>query len=345
MHDDPLSAASAGLVALGIERSRRVDVLEVLGCLLDHADPSGDVVLDRELFSHEESLGVDKCLDAYALLEQLDVVSRTDNGWTITDYRFHEGPAGETEASLAVLRKHLASIGVEAPSRDLEEVAFEQLPAAAAVAVVIEPAPIVPIKRWRRAVPVAAGIAASAAAFVGATQLVPQAAVSGRNAALSSDAPTTIVAKNVTPSTNGVRGTVLPNATVGSTVTSALAGTSTTQSPASPLDCLLPQVLTSVKSIDIVRLPLGGKNGETIWAAVVKGTATLTNSDTSLLLPALNVVAHLADGDTDAVQATLGAPLLVPDKASAFNAVVALGATKPTSPVTATAKAAGLQSC
>ena len=327
LQDDPISAASTGLIELGIDRSRRMDALEVLGCLIDHADSAGNVVLDRELVSQEETLGVDKCLEAYTLLERLDVVTRTDRGWSIANFHLHQGPVAETAASLAILRKHMVAPNVE--------IVFEAAPKKPAVA---------PLHRWRRAVPVAAGIAASAAALVGATQLLPQAAVSGRNAAHSADSPTSVVRRALEATTRATTEKAQPRSTVASTATSALA-TTPPSNGAAPLACLLPQVLATVDSVDVVQVPLGGKNGQTIWTAVVKGTATLTNTDKTLLLPTLNVVAHLADGDSEAVPATLTTRLLTPNQAAPFNAVVALSARKPTGPVTATAAASGIESC
>ncbi len=343
LHDDPLSAASLGLVALGIDRARRIDVLEVLACLIDHADFTGSVVLDQELFFREEALGVNKCLDAYAILEQLDVVSRTDQGWTIADFRWHAGPVGETEASVAVLRKHLASVGVNASDKELADVAFEHAPVGAAVAVT---APVIALTRWRRAVPVAAGIAASAAAIVGISQFVPQAAVTGRNAALTAAAPTSAARSTTARAAGGSAGAGdQSGSNAAPKVTSALAATATTNATGPGIACLVPKVASTITSIEVVPLALAGNNGQTIWAAVIKGTTTLTDSESSLVLPALNVVAHVAGGDTDPVQATLAAPVLLPHQAAAFNAVIALGDAEPTSPVTATAAAMGMPTC
>lgn len=343
LHDDPLSAASAGLVALGIDRARRVDVLEVLGCLIDHADVTGHVVLDQVLFLREEALGVDKCLDAYAVLEELDVVRRTERGWRIVGYAAHNGPVGETEASLAVLRKHLASVG-----RDTEEAE----PEAATPPPVMEPirtpvgvaamGRVTPLRRTRRAVPIAAGLAASAAVFAGVTQFIPQAAVSGRNAAVTADAPTTAKPRGNTPTSNLVTGS-----TVGGPATTAGAGTATTAAtPTTPgpggAACVVPNVVATVTSIEITRVGLLG-NG--LWSAVVQGTATLRDSEDALLLPALDVVVHLANGDTAPVKATLVSPLLQPGTPAPFSTFVALGADKPAEAPRATATAVGLPTC
>jgi hypothetical protein len=195
-------------------------------------------------------------------------------------------------------------------------------------------------------VPVAAGVAASAAAVFGITQFVPQAAVTGRNAAHSAGVPTTEVGRTIRSTIAPVTGAVAsPSATAApTTAVSSVAGPSTTAAAPTGLDCVVPKVVTSVTSVKLVQLPLAGDKGATIWAAVVNGTATLTDTQDSLLLPALDVVAHLADGDTDPVQATLTTPLLVPGKAAPFTAVVALGTAKPVQAVTATATASGLKS-
>src|SRR5690348_16377427 len=111
IHDDPLSAASAGLLALGVPRRRRNDALELLGAMIDLADENGKVTLDQKLFAVEKRLGVDESLDAYHWLETIDVVHRTGFGWTISNFDAHRDPVGVTADSMAVLRKHLVSIG------------------------------------------------------------------------------------------------------------------------------------------------------------------------------------------------------------------------------------------
>ncbi len=337
LQEDPLSAASAGLVALGIDRARRVDTLDVLAFLLDHADASGEVVLDRNLFAREEALGVDKCLDAYVLLENLEVVLRTDRGWKIPDFALHNGPRGETAASLAVLRKHLASVGSDAEELEPAGAVGERVPVAAMVS-----QPVAPIRRLRRAVPIAAGLAASAAAFAGLNQFVPQAAVTGRNASQGTDVPTSVARGVATTAGKAQAAVAGSTSTALGSATTTLA-TATTGASTPSVACVVPKVVAVVSSVEVVRLALGGNTG--VWAAVVKGTATLTDADKPLLLPALDVVAHVAGGDTDAVRATLATPLLQPNKAAPFNAIVALGSLKPTETVTASATAAGMPTC
>lgn len=338
LNDDPLSAASAGLLALGIERSRRAEALELLAAMLDLADDQGDVLLDGALFAVEQRMGVDGCLEIYSWLELLDVVERTGDGWRICAFAEHNGPAGDTLASLEVLRRHLDSVGQE-------DVASAE-PVSA---------PVVTMRRWRRTVPMAAaGLAASVAVVTGVAQFVPQAAVSGRNAAERRAVPTTSAPLRST--VNSVVGA--GNAVTGGTAVTALNPTTTLAgAPATPsttgivsniagtVACAVPNVVTAVSSVELVRLALAGEHGERLWAAVVSGTATLRNQSEGLLLPSLEVVAHVVDGDTAPVLATLAAPLLLPDLPSPFTAIVVLGATKPTTAVTASAVATGFKGC
>lgn len=167
--DDPISAASSGLLALGVTSRRRMETLGLLGALLDLADERGEILLDSALMETEERLGLDLCLEGYEWLEQLGVIRRTWSGWQIPNFSSHRGPAGATETALALLRRHVGAdfdVVIPMPTR--------------------EPTPVVaPLKPWRRRVPVmAAGVAAGIAALAGATQFVPQAAVSTRDAAI-----------------------------------------------------------------------------------------------------------------------------------------------------------------
>jgi hypothetical protein len=218
----------------------------------------------------------------------------------------------------------------------------------AADAAAITPITVVPMKRWRRSLPMAAaGIAASVAVVAGVSQFVPQAAVTGRNAAVRAAAPTSIVQRG------GVAGVVRTTiAAAQAPLSPAVSAAPTASAVASPTTvavgapaCLAPRVVTAITSVDLVPLPLSGLNGQTVWTAVVKGTATLTDSSQSLLLPGLTVVGHVLGGTTEPVSATLGSPLLLPNAATAFTAVVTLGTTKPASAVTATANATGIKTC
>ncbi|MBA2610048.1 MAG: hypothetical protein H0U92_13995 [Actinobacteria bacterium] len=340
---DPLSAASAGLFARGIKGNRRSEVLELLSAMLDLADAEGTVALDDALYATEQRLGVNYCLEASTWLEELGVVIRTCNGWAIPAFALHLGPDGNTMESMQVLQLHLAALRSDS-TEETEIVALPIGPADPS----LDPRVVVPMKRWRRTVPMAAaGIAASIAVVAGVSQIVPQAAVSGRDAALHADAPTSVVA-----GASGALRSSVPAVAGGATSTSVAAG-SPTSAAAAPstggllngVVCVAPRVLTAITSVEIVALPLAGDDGQTIWVAVVKGTTTLTDTETAVLLPGLSVVGHVIDGDTEAVLATLGAPLLVPDQASAFSAVISLGSTKPTTAVTATATPTGLKTC
>lgn len=179
--DDPISAASAGLRALGVSAPRRLETLVLLSALLDISDPQGEVVLDTTLIATEERLGIDSCLEGYEWLERLDIIRRTWAGWTIPAFAQHHGPAGMNAAAMAVLARHLP-----APA-DPALVAARDAPAADDVI------PVLRLRPWRRRAPaVAASIAAGIAALAGATQLVPQVAVRGRNAAVRTQGSTIV---------------------------------------------------------------------------------------------------------------------------------------------------------
>ena len=308
--------------------------------MLDRADESGHVTLNDSLYAVEQRLGVDECLDAYSWLEVIKVVRRTGDGWTIPAMAEHSGPVGATADSLAVLRRHLDKVG----QPDL------QLVPALAVAEEPEETPVgvIALRRWRRAVPIAAGVAASVAALTGATQLIPQAASNARDVALRADAPTTHVsagpiAAAVTTVTNAV------NATTGKTTpTIAAAPTLTTSPPIAgtltSIVCAVPQILATVTDVALVQLPLTfDEHGKPLWAAVVTGTVANNTADT-LVLQGLSVVAHVVGGDTAPVQALLTTPLLTPNTVAPFSAVVALGSVRPSEAVTATAQPTGSKS-
>ena len=200
--DDPISAASSGLRALGVAPQRRVETLGLLSALMDLADEVGRVELDAALMAAEERLGIDACLEGYEWLERLDVIRRTYAGWVIPNFAAHNGPAGMTEASLAILQKHFA-MGDDAPVVVITPT--EPAPAEA---------PVVQLKPWRRrATVIAASAAAGVAMLAGATQFVPQAAVTTRNVSARGATPTHEVAVGTTPAA--------PGATAGVATTSA----------------------------------------------------------------------------------------------------------------------------
>jgi len=340
--DDPLSAASAGLFALRVPRARRTSTLDLLGAMLDLADRAGHVEVDRPLYEVEQLVGMNDALESYSWLERLGVLVRTSSGWQIQNFAEHRGPIGATAASMDVLRRHLDSVG------EPEGVVVPLRAAPTAEPSVAESLAPGQIKRWRRAVPLAAaGIAASVVAVTGASQFLPQAASNTRDAALHASAPTSVVNEAASKPGAAVSEVVkgVPAATTVVTSPAAIAGAPIAGSLIEGVACLAPRVLTAVTSLELVRLPLAGDRGQSLWAAVVSGTATLTDSTTPILLPALSVIAHVIDGDTDPVLATLGAPLLLPNIAVPFTAVITLGETKPDKAVTASAAAAGLNTC
>jgi hypothetical protein len=148
-----------------------------------------------------------------------------------------------TAESMAILQRHMSS-AEDAPA-----------PAPVAVAAPAEAAaPVVTLSSWRRRVPVvAAGVAAGVAMLAGATQLIPQAAVTTRN-----------VAANGSPST--VHVTAAPTS-VGPTLPTGVATTVGTPATA---DGAAPEVTTTSTSTTILpALPcvgdllrdLGGRTG------------------------------------------------------------------------------------
>jgi hypothetical protein len=229
--DDPISAASSGLRALGVAPQRRVETLGLVSALIDLADERGEVLLDSDLMATEERLGIDACLEGYEWLERLDVIRRTWSGWVIQNYAAHNGPEGMTEAAMAVLQKHFTAIAEDtsvvpiAPEREVAAVA-----------------PIVMLKPWRKRVPViAASVAAGVAVLAGATQFVPQAAVTGRNVAahstLATKAPVGTLAPLATAATDAA--TTAVSAGGGPAATLADAATTTTSTTLLPaLPCL-----------------------------------------------------------------------------------------------------------
>ena len=310
--------------------------------MLDLAQADGTVEIDEALMLVEQRLGVSRCLDMYGWLEYLQVIRRTETGFDIPNFEDHRGPVGITADSFAVLRRHLDSVGTE-----------DLAPAIALVADAPDveaetPVRVIAMRRWRRTVPIAAGIAASVAALAGASQLIPQAAVTGRNVALSADAPTSVVtakagdvAKSAVDTAKTSAGAVTSK-TLTTSAPAVIAATPTTGVVAGVV-CAVPQLVTAVTSVSIVQLPISlDALGAPIWAAVVSGTVTNTTAD-SVAVQGVNVIAHVVDGDSAPVAATLLSPLLLANSSAPFNAVIALGSVHPTD-VSATAEALGNKS-
>jgi hypothetical protein len=335
--DDPLSAASAGLLALGIERSRRAETLELLGAMIDLADANGAVLVDGALYSVEQRMGIDACLEAYSWLEQAGVITRTGLGWDIAGFAAHAGPVGETMASIQVLRRHLDSVGRDEP-----------------VLTLVADAPsgdkVVALRRWRRAVPAAAvGLAASVAVVAGVAQFVPQAAVTGRNAALHATLPTDVVKGATGPVTHRGLTAVTHAATTATSVpaptTTAVADNTPTTGLVASVACLGSDIVTTVTNVSLVHLAFAGDHGQAIWAAVVTGTATATNASASIIPSTISVIGHVVGGDTEPVLASLAVPTLLRGVPAPFSAVISLGEAKPTQAVTASASAGRPISC
>jgi hypothetical protein len=315
----------------------RNDSLDLLSHMLDLANEDGSVELDGPLLQIEKLLGVSQCIDAYSWLEALDVIERTASGWEIPNFADHRGPVGVTAASFAVLRRHLDAVGEEdlapaiglVPSLPHDEV----------------PVRTVALRRWRRTVPLAAaGVAASVAALTGVAQFLPQAASTNRPVALRADAPLAKVPTSVANAATDAVTAATSAATGSAKATASTTPAATIDTPAGiggPLTsivCGVPKLLGAVTSVSIVQLPLQfDESGKPLWAAVVSGTVTNTTAET-IVLQSLTVVAHVVDGDTAPVSASLPSPLLLGNTVSPFTTVVALGSVRPAETITATAK-------
>ena len=256
-NEDPISAASSGLFALGVNQRRRMETLGLLSALIDLADERGEVLLDSSLMDTEERLGIDACLEGYEWLERIGVIRRTWSGWMIQNYDAHHGPVGITEASMVVLQRYLPG------ADDKPTVVITPEPAEAPVVT----APVVTLTPWRRRVPaIAASVAAGVAVLAGATQFVPQAAVSGRNAAVrtngtalsapvGTDSVTSGATSPAAPTTNGAPNVAAPGAAATTT-------TSTTLLPDVPcvtdvLDDVADRTKLTLRSTPTTQLPPG----------------------------------------------------------------------------------------
>jgi hypothetical protein len=328
------------MLALGVPADQRAHTLRVLSEMLDRADLRGRVKFDGALFAVEQRLGVDECVDAYALLETTGVARRTPTGWVIPAIKSHRGPAGANAASMAVLARHLAENAAESgivrdavhatsPSRGAAQLA-EITPIGAARS---KHAPV----SLARRMPVMAGSVAAAAAllfgilsFTGRLETAnPQADLASRNGALPSvpavDQPAATVA--------GAVGTV-PSVVTGATQPSSVATTSggTTASPG--LACLLPDI--KVVSIDVAAVP--GLLSAPTWTALVTGTVTNTGAETAAL-DAVKIVLDAGHGLLTEATTLLSVRELAPGATGTFSGLIPAGSVEPTNPtatVTAT---------
>jgi hypothetical protein len=243
-HDDPISAASSGLRGLGVAPQRRVETLGLLSALLDLADDRGEVLLDSALIATEDRLGIDACLEGYEWLERLGIINRTWSGWMIPAFDAHHGPVGMTEASMAILQRHLAAH---------EDAPIVTLP----IPRVVETAPVVALRPWRRRIPaIAASVAAGVAVLAGATQFAPQAAVSHRDAAVRTEGTASAPSGALTSlptAGSGAATTAATNAPASASSAGATTTTSTTLLPGLP--CLNQTLndLTSRSPLDLRR--------------------------------------------------------------------------------------------
>lgn len=326
---DPLSAASAGMLAIGVKADRRAHALGLLAEMLDRADHRGLVRFDGEMMTMEERLGVRECLDSYSWLEATGVAKRTHNGWLIPSIRAHRGPVGATASSMAVVARHLelnaAETGV---ARDITSKMPVPIGASSTAA-------ITPIgaardegdaRRVARRLPVMAGsIAAAAAAVLGFLSFADNSGGDDLQGDLASRSGTVSRDAVAAPGTGaaGVAGTAYPTvdgATTRSSSNSAIAAAGGSKSP----QCLLPDI--KVLAVDFTFVP-DVLTGPT-WTALVAGTVTNVSTQTATL-DGLRVVIDLGNGAV-----AEGAGLLPPGELAAgdtgtFSALVPLGAEKP----------------
>ena len=339
-----MSAASAGMVALGVPAGRRAHALGVLSELLDRADAKGRVKFDDAMFAIEQRLGVDECLDAYTWLEKAGVAKRTPNGWVIRNIAAHRGPAGATAASMAVLARHLeensAECGVE---RDGSDVVAEPARSRGA-AELAEITPIgaarakpVPAVSFSRRMPALAGsIAAAAALLVGLLSFTANDKVTDQRGDLASrsGALPSVEPKVAQPAaTIGAVAGSVPSVVTGVTEPGSVATTPGTPAPTG-LACLLPQI--QVASLDFASVPslLGGST----WTALVAGTVTNVSQDPATL-DGVKVVLDLGNGVITEGTTVLSVSELAPGATGTFSGLIAAGSAKPENPsatVTAT---------
>ena len=116
---DPIGVASARLLALGLDRGERMEVLRFLGILLDHAAPDGSVRAEPAVIAGEFRLSgaaVDTYIDA---LRRVDVVSDDGSGLRIRGYEHHRSTGLPDGEALALIAGVLA--GDASPAPDLAE--------------------------------------------------------------------------------------------------------------------------------------------------------------------------------------------------------------------------------
>jgi len=313
---DPISAASAGMLALGVKADKRAHALGLLAEMIDRADHRGLVKFDDELMTMERRLGVSKCLDSYSWLEATGVVRRTHNGWTIPAIGAHSGPVGATATSMAVLAHHLemnaaeiTPIGAARAERDFRAVA--------------------------RRLPVMAGsIAAAAAAILGLVSFAnkpdsPDHAndLASRSGALSTDAPS-LPGTNIPGANDAAAPAPAPSApSVGGTIPRPITGSATAvaSGDTNPLECLLPDI--KILAVDFT-FGFDVLTGPT-WTALVAGTVTNVDTQTASL-DALRVALDLGNGAIAEGTGLLPSGELAPGHTGTFSALVPLGAERPT---------------
>ncbi|HVE94730.1 MAG TPA: hypothetical protein VNB24_07390 [Acidimicrobiales bacterium] len=327
---DPISAASAGMLAIGVKADKRAHALGLLAEMLDRADRRGVVRFDGEMMRMEERLGVHECLDSYSWLEATGVAKRTHVGWQIPAIRAHRGPVGVTASSMAILARHLEANAAEAGiDRDITS----KMPMPVSLGANAEIAPIAAARADRdaralsRRLPVMAGsIAAAAAAVLGL--------ISFANDSGSGDHRGDLASRSGSLTTDGsaagggsAAGLSTPTAPTVGGVTASIPSSNSPVAAASGSKappCLLPDI--KVLAVDFTFVP-DVLTGPT-WTALVAGTITNVSSQAATL-DGVRVLVDLGNGAVAEGAGLLPPGELAPGQTGTFSALVPLGADKP----------------
>jgi hypothetical protein len=331
---DPISAASAGMLALGVPADRRAHALGLLAEMIDRADTKGRVEFNDAVYAIEQRLGVARCLDAYEWLEGTGVVRRTPTGWVIKAIAAHRGPAAATAASMAVIARHLEENAAE--SGVVREGALAPAAVSRGAAQLAEITPIAaarakaaPSLSFARRVPVMAGsVAAAAALLLGLLTISHKDPITDQRGDLASRSGSLPAVKTPAAPEVVVGGVNVP---VPSVVTGVVETPAVATVPGAPtpggLACLLPQI--SVLSIDVVMVP-NLLTGST-WTALVAGTVTNV-SEHPATMDGVKILLDLGNGVVTEGSAVVSDTSLEPGISSTFSGIIAAGTARPENP-------------
>lgn len=330
---DALSAASAGMLALGVPTDRRVHAIRLLAEMLDRADADGRVNFDDGLYAIEQRLGVDECIDAYAWFEATGVAARTRTGWLIKGIDANRLPAGANAASVAILARHIAENRAES---NTAVSARKDAPAPSAGAAqlasitpigVARPRPVAAPSLARRLPVMAGSLAAAAALVLGFVSFAnrPDNTNSRGDLASRSQALRDAAAKPAV-TVGGVTSAV-PNTAPGATAPASVVAPVAPTAPGG-VACLLPDI--RVLSVDVAAVP--GVLTGTEWTALVAGTVTNT-SPYPATLDGVKVLVDLGAGAVVEGTALLSATKLDPGASGTFSSLIPAGSVEPLNPV------------